>query len=148
MLGYDVHHTAAPLQRPGDSGAGTFSVGSRRNSLLGRTAPASVASLLLQGFPAFGLGQLPEPRGWVRSDSLPYGLPPTLRALLAESLHSPLASQAAVADALDFAIRMVVEQGPGIRAWRQRQWRLIQRSLRQLSPLATFFEGQRAASAQ
>ncbi|CAE7782976.1 HMCN1 [Symbiodinium pilosum] len=79
---------------------------------------------------------------------LPYGLPPTLRALLAESLHSPLASQAAVADALDFAIRMVVERGPGVRAWRQRQWRLIQRSLRQLSPLATFFEGQRAASAQ
>ncbi|CAK9116368.1 unnamed protein product [Durusdinium trenchii] len=79
---------------------------------------------------------------------LPFGLPPTTHVLLAEALSSPLAQPLTVADDLDFAIRVVVAEGTGIRAWRQQQWRTLCNQLRQLEPLVRFFEAHRSASSQ
>ena len=78
---------------------------------------------------------------------LPYGLPPELHALLSEALYSPLASLSPIADDLDYAIRTVVSEGAGIRSWRQRQWRLISKHLRHLSPLQAYFAARRTPSA-
>ena len=52
---------------------------------------------------------------------LPRGLLPNDHALCAESLPSPYAGEARVADDLDFALRLTAQLGPDMRAWRNEQ---------------------------
>ena len=78
---------------------------------------------------------------------VPYGLTPDLHALLAEANDSPLASRVELSDDLDFAIRTVVSCGSDIRAWRQRQWRILLAHFRRLRPLAIIFSEMRTVSA-
>lgn len=79
---------------------------------------------------------------------IPYGLPPNLHVLVAESVPSPFQVCVQVADDLDFAIRMVVKFGAEIRAWRQAQWRILSSFLKQTGPLLHWFDQKRTASSQ
>ena len=83
-----------------------------------------------------------------RRKLVPYDLTPDLHALLAEANDSTLASHVQLADDLDFAIRTIVSCGSDIRAWRQRQWRVLLAHLRRLRPLATIFSKMRTVSAR
>jgi hypothetical protein len=65
-----------------------------------------------------------------RERLLPVGLPPEVHLIMGCAVESPLQRPVELADDLDFAVRTVIEQGTNIRAWRQKQWRILEKYLK------------------
>ena len=98
--------------------------------------------------PAGGLQHKSEGFAVTQHRLIPFGLPPTLHALMSEALQSPLQLPVPLADDLDFAVRTVVQQGHSIRSWRQCQWRRLCSLFEQSQVLQEHFESKRSASSR
>ena len=94
--------------------------GFSNDAFLGPSWEDQWAHLAARG-PAWTQGRQEAYAAIVHRGRLPRGLEPHIHALCAASLPSPFLDNAKVADDIDFALRKMVELGPGIADWRRQQ---------------------------